>query len=130
VVRLRAYWLVTLVALAGCATTPAAVSDRLFFGRSIPGGGEVTDAQWNSFVTEVVLPRFPGGFTVWRGSGHWKGDDGGAVSEETEVLEVVHAADPAADAKLDEIARIYRQSFHQDAVMRVRSPAELTLIRH
>ncbi len=118
-----------LLALAGCATTPATVSDRLFFGRAIPGGGEVTEAQWSAFVAEVVVPRFPEGFTVWRGSGHWKGDDGAGVSEQTCVLEVTHRVSPAVDAKLDEIARAYRQRFNQDAVMQVRSPAEQTFWR-
>lgn len=115
--------------LAGCVTRPTAVDDRLFFGRSIPGGGEVTDAQWAAFVAEVITPRFPGGFTVWRGAGHWRGDDGAAISEQSCVLEVVHAADPAIDAKLEEIARAYRTRFNQDAVMRIRAPAELTFWR-
>jgi hypothetical protein len=120
----RALLLVVLLALAGCAAAPSMVSDRLFFGRAIPGGGEVTEAQWNSFVAEVIVPRFPEGFSLWRGSGHWRGDDGAAVSEQTCVLEVYHRPDPAVDAKLDEIARTYRQRFNQDAVILVRTPIE------
>ena len=120
---------VVLLALAGCATAPSTVSDRVFFGRAIPGGGEVTEAQWNAFVAEVIVPRFPQGFTIWRGSGHWKGDDGAAVSEQTCVLEVMHGPDPAVDAKLEEIARAYRQRFNQDAVILVRTPAEQTIWR-
>lgn len=115
--------------LAGCATRPTAFDDRLFFGRSIPGGGEVTEAQWKAFVADVIAPRFPEGFTVWRGSGHWKGDDGADVSEQTCVLEVLHGSDPAADSKLEDIARAYRTRFNQDAVLRVRSPADLTFWR-
>jgi hypothetical protein len=121
--------LVLLLAVAGCATAPSAVSDRLFFGRSIPGGGEVSEAQWNGFVNEVVVPRFPDGFTVWRGAGHWRGDDGAGVSEPACVLEVTHATDPAADAKLREIAQIYRQRFNQEAVLFVRAPVEQALWR-
>jgi hypothetical protein len=118
-----------VLALAGCATPASTVSDRLFFGRSIPGGGEVSDAQWNAFVTEVIMPRFPDGFTVWRGSGHWKGNDGASVSEDASVLEVVHARDAATNAKLAEIAQAYRQRFNQEAVMGVRTPVEQTLWR-
>lgn len=105
------------------------VSDRLFFGRSIPGGGEVTEAQWKSFVADVIEPRFPDGFALWRGSGYWKGDDGVEVSEQTCVLEVFHRPDPAADKKLAEIARAYRQQFNQDAVILTRTPIEETLWR-
>jgi hypothetical protein len=125
----HAFLLMAVLALAGCATPASTVSDRLFFGRSIPGGGEVSDAQWNAFVTEVIMPRFPDGFTVWRGSGHWKGDDGASVSEDASVLEVVHARDAATNAKLAEIAQAYRQRFNQEAVMGVRTPVEQTLWR-
>jgi hypothetical protein len=125
----RALLLAVVLGLAGCASVPSTVSDRLFFGRAIPTGGEVTEAQWNTFVAEVITPRFPDGFTVWRGSGHWKGDDGAAVSEQTCVLEVVHGVDPTTDTKLDEIARAYRERFNQDAVMRIRTPAEQTFSR-
>jgi len=127
--HLRIVLLIALLGAAGCATAPSMVDDRLFFGRAIPGGGEVTEAQWSAFVAEVIVPRFPDGFTVWRGSGHWKGDDGAAVSEQTCVLELVHRSDPAVDTKLEEIARTYRQRFNQDAVMRIRTPGDMIFWR-
>lgn len=126
---LHTFLLVVLLALAGCATPAATVSDRLFFGRSIPGGGNVTEAQWNAFVAEVITPRFPQGYTLWNAWGHWKGDDGAQVSEDASVLEVVHPVDAAADAKLAEIAQAYRQRFNQEAVMGVRTPAGQTFWR-
>lgn len=113
---------IAVFALAGCCTMPSAVSDRLFFGRAIPGGGAVTEAEWNAFVSEEIVPRFPSGFTILRGSGHWKGRDGAPVSEDAFVLEVVHGDDRAADAKVAAIAAAYRERFHQDAVMRLRAP--------
>jgi hypothetical protein len=118
-----------LLAFAGCAALPTAVSDRLFFGRAIPNGGSVSEAEWNAFVAEVIEPRFPDGFTIWRGAGHWKGADGASVSEETCVLEVMHPANAVADAKLEQIALAYRQRFNQDAVLRVRTPIEETFWR-
>lgn len=127
--RLHAFLLVVVLALAGCATPATTVSDRLFFGRSIPGGGNVTEAQWNAFVAEVITPRFPRGYTLWKASGHWRGDDGVSVAEDSSVLEVVHPKDAATDAKLEEIAQAYRQRFNQEAVLGVRTPAETTLWR-
>jgi hypothetical protein len=120
----RTLLLVTVLFVAGCSTLPSTVSDRLFFGRAIPGGGEVSDVQWKAFVAEVIVPRFPEGFSIWHGSGHWKGDDGASVSEQSSVLEVVHPRDAAIDAKLDEIATAYRERFNQDAVLGVRIPVE------
>lgn len=63
--------LATSLLLASCAARqpapPAApatalvISDRLFFGRDIPGGGMVSDADWAAFLEEIVTPRFPQG---------------------------------------------------------------------
>ena len=93
---------------------------------------QLAGTAWiTGFAQYVVDPQdpFPEGFTVSRGVGHWKGDDGADVSEETCVLEVVHGKDPVVDAKLEEIARAYRQRFNQDAVMRVRAPVGQTFSR-
>jgi hypothetical protein len=123
------FLLCVLLMLAGCATAPSVVSDRLFFGRGIPGGGEVSEAQWKAFVAEVITPRFPEGYSLWRGAGYWRGDDGKPASEESCVFEVTHQRDAATDAKLAEIAKAYRERFNQDAVLLVRTPAEMTFWR-
>ncbi len=39
---------------------PASISDRLYFGRDIPAGGQVTETQWTDFLAPVVTLRFPG----------------------------------------------------------------------
>ena len=128
--------------LAGCVsvertaapTTTAAsatvtVSDRLFFGRAIPTGGEVTEAQWAAFVEEMITPRFPNGFTIYRGDGHWKGDDGASVNEKTCIVELTHPLDDASEHAIDEIAATYRKRFAQDAVLRVRTPVAMKFYR-
>lgn len=100
------------------------VTDRLYFGRDIPGGGGmVTDSAWGAFLREVVTPRFPNGLTIYRAEGQWREDDGRIVSEPSFVLEVVHAANPTVDARLGEIAEDYKRRFRQEAVMRITSPA-------
>lgn len=98
------------------------VADQLFFGRSIPGGGTVSDSAWSGFLREVVTPRFPAGLTVLQAYGQWREDDGRIAREESMVLEIVHPAGPAADADLREIAEEYKRRFRQEAVMRVTLP--------
>ncbi|MBV9773118.1 MAG: DUF3574 domain-containing protein [Gemmatimonadetes bacterium] len=125
--------------LAGCAPpralpapAPAAqgqVDDRLFFGRSISGGGAVSDEEWRAFVEEVVAPRFPDGMTVWRAEGAWRGADGRTTREPTLVLEVVHPAGAAGDSAVAAIAREYRRRFRQEAVLRVAAPVRMELYR-
>jgi len=99
------------------------VADRLYFGRSIPDGGTVTDSAWSAFLREVVTPRFPDGLTVYQTYGQWREPDGRIAREESFVLEVVHPAGPAADADLRQIAEAYKERFRHMAVMRVTIPA-------
>src|SRR5205823_15076142 len=97
--RTRALPLLLMIALAGCHTTAPFVADRLFFGRNIPAGGTVSEAQWEEFVRDVVTPRFPKGLTVWQGKGQWLDPRGSVVREDVYVVEILHdpvAADEAA----------------------------------
>jgi hypothetical protein len=113
--------------LAGCAQTNGWVADRLFCGRSIPGGGFVTDVEWATFLAEVVTPRFPDGLTVWRAEGQWR-DASGIVHEPVMVIEVLHHGQPEARDAVDAIAREYRQRFRQETVMRVTVRARAVFI--
>ena len=101
------------------------VADRLFFGRSIPGGGLVSDSAWSAFMAEVVTPRFPDGLTVWRADGQWLEAGGVLARESSMVVEVAHPASEAADASLRAIAEEYKRRFRQEAVMRVTTPVRM-----
>jgi hypothetical protein len=118
--------------LTGCATPriqpppkaaglPAlAIWDRLSFGRSIPKGGEVTDADWAKFLAEVVTPRFPAGFGVVRSEGQWRHQSGDILHERSYILDLNHADDSAGDRLVDEIIMEYKRRFAQEAVFRMR----------
>ena len=126
---MRRALVLTVLLTAACAhlgPTPqdAVVSDRLFCGLSIPGGGEVTQQQLDAFISEVVTPRFPEGFTIWRAKGQWRGGD-----ESSFVIEVIHPFDAKLEASVREIAEEYRKRFHQEAVMRVTVPARMEFVK-
>jgi hypothetical protein len=99
------------------------VSDRLYCGRSIPSGGEVTDAEVEAFLDEVVETRFPEGYTVWTARGMWKGGE-----ERTLVIEIVHPYGSRFDNNMREIADEYRRRFRQQSVLRVTEPAVMEFI--
>lgn len=101
------------------------VADRLFFGRSIPGGGMVTDEEWAAFLRDVVTPRFPDGLSVWRAEGQWLDSRGTLEHEQSMVVEVIHAASPQVDAALRDIADEYKRRFRQDAVLRITTPVRM-----
>lgn len=115
-----------LIALlfASCAHDQWVV-DRMFFGRSIPGGGSVSDEEWSAFVAELVTPRFPAGLTIYAATGQWREETGVLAREPVMVIEILHPANPAADAAIEEITRAYREKFRQEAVMRVRTRAHV-----
>lgn len=110
---------------APAAGREAWITDRLYFGRGIPGGGTVSDTEWATFLREVVTPRFPAGITVLQAQGQWRGADGGVVQEPTFVLDLVHSPGAGADAAVDEVAAEYKRRFRQEAVMRVRASADV-----
>ena len=117
----RAAALLIALTLSACQTAPAILSDRLFFGRNIPAGGTVSDAQWNEFLRAVVTPRFPKGLTIFQGNGQWLDPRGDVVREPVFVIEVFHDRSAAAEASIAAIAAAYKKRFGQDAVLRVTS---------
>jgi len=120
------------LAVGACAQpgTPAvctaplkpAVAIDLYFGRDKPTGGEVTDAEWGAFVTEVVTSRFPDGFSVFDSSGQYREPTGRIVRERSKRLVVIVFDAPAYKAKVIEIVETYKQRFAQYSVFRVEQP--------
>ncbi|RDC66236.1 DUF3574 domain-containing protein [Adhaeribacter pallidiroseus] len=99
------------------------VLDRLYFGRSMPNGKEVSGKDWNLFVDEVITPRFPDGLTQWEAAGQWQEEDGVITRESTFILEIVHPEGKTDDAKLNAIIQEYKKRFQQESVLRITHPA-------
>ncbi len=97
------------------------IRDTLYFGLSIPGGGDVADADWNAFADDAIGHAFPSGFTVADARGRWRGADGEAVSEPSRVVTIVHPDDGASDAAIRAIVQRYRTTVRQEAVLRERT---------
>lgn len=125
--------LLVLVLLAGCAAGlqptagpsgvcaglpgEPAITARLYFGRTIKGGGKVDDPAWQRFLAETITPRFPSGFSVFDGYGQWQQRSTGRIIQEAStVIEVAAPRTAAVAAKLDEIRAAYRQRFQQESV--------------
>ncbi len=129
--------LLLIVALLGCqsakstdgpAVTPrteALIADRLFFGRNIPSGGTVSEADWEEFLRTVVTPRFPEGLTIWRANGQWRNPRGELVKEAVFVVEVFHKKSDEVEISIATIAAEYKKRFGQGAVLRVTSESEV-----
>lgn len=118
--------------LFGCAqpgtqtacTSPLkpAVEVNLYFGRDKPAGGEVSEAEWASFLSEVVTPRFPAGLTVIDARGQHRDPAGVIGAERTKLVVVVVFDPPAHRSKVASIVETYTKRFGQHEVFRVEQP--------
>jgi hypothetical protein len=99
------------------ASQKAMTEAQLFFGRDIPGGGQVSDDDWSKFANDVVAADFPNGFTVTDADGAWRdAKTGGAVHERSKIVQIDGRATLDFARKVRHIAESYRARFHQDAV--------------
>lgn len=113
-----------LAVVAGCEPKVAAwTRSELYFGLSTPAGENVTDEQWDQFLREVVTPRFPDGLTVVDASGQYRDAKGTLVREPSKILIIWRATTADEDRKLDDIRRVYRERFNQEAVLRIDQPS-------
>jgi hypothetical protein len=118
-------WIALFVVCTGCRTAGSWTRAELYFGTQCgPGCTPVSDSDWERFVADQVAPRFPKGFTVLPARGHWL-SDGGPQDERTHVLMVIYPADDQDAAyRLQDLRRLYRASFRQEAVLEIDVPAQ------
>ncbi|RQO49744.1 DUF3574 domain-containing protein [Variovorax sp. KBW07] len=128
---------VMLSALAGCGALPptnasakacatgfdSVERDTLYFGRAIPAGGQVSDAQWTAFLDATVTPAFPQGLTVIDATGQWRGASGGVVREPSKLVVLLHPRSAKDDEAIATIIDTYRKNFGQEAVLQERQSA-------
>jgi hypothetical protein len=101
------------------ANSEAYVRDELYFGRSQPGGGEVTEEQWQKFVDKEVTPRFPDGLTVLDAYGQFLNSAEVLVREDSKVLILLYVSTPERERSIQEIIDAYKSRFQQESVLRV-----------
>lgn len=94
---------------------------ELYIGRSIPGGRMVSDEEWEKFLSDVVTPLFPAGFTVLGGRGQYREDSGTIAKEPSHVLVFLYrkAERKMANASIERIRAEYKRRFSQESVLRL-----------
>lgn len=94
---------------------------NFYFGQEKGDGGEVSDAEWQAFLSDIVTPRFPDGLTVFDARGQWLDTEADRLyREHAKVLNVLVPAERADAAKqsLDDIANDYVERFDQQVVFK------------
>jgi hypothetical protein len=98
------------------------IQESLFFGRDIPGGGEVSDADFQSFLNNVITPRFPDGLTVFDANGQYLDNSGTIIQEKSKYVTIFVEDTPQNKAFINDIGQTYVQQFNQESVLRVSDP--------
>lgn len=116
----------------GCRTAPASHAEPAAAG-SFAGSkpwlrtelymAAAPPAEWQRFLSEVVTPRFPGGFTVLEAQGQWQAPTGEIRSLPSRLLVLLHPADAASEAGIESIRTAFKDRFHQVSVLRSTSAA-------
>jgi hypothetical protein len=99
------------------------IRTELFFGLSEPDGSLIDAADWNAFLDEHILPRFPEGLTVLDATGRYLDKQQRTIKEPSKVVIFFYAPDRsvAANSNLTAIAAEYCSQFKQESVLRTDS---------
>ena len=106
--------------------TPVFLSDRywrteLYVGMGKRDGTEVTEDEWQRFLTDEVTPRFPDGLTIIEARGQYRNASGKIIRERSRVLILLYPKKQRSEAnkKIDAICAAYKRIFQQESVLRV-----------
>ncbi len=113
--------------VGGCVPSEQFVRTELCFGLARPDSGFVSEQEWQTFVDLQIATRFPDGFTVISAQGKWRSPQTGeTVNEPSRVVIIVHPNSSSAGVSIDSIRAIYKLQFHQEAVLKVVTPARVS----
>jgi hypothetical protein len=99
------------------------IRTELYFGRNITDGGFVSDTDWETFLSDVVTPKFSAGLTVIDAAGQFREPEGRIVCEPSKILILIYPKKmrKTFDASIESVRTAYIKTFHQTSVLRVDS---------
>ncbi|MEA5624664.1 DUF3574 domain-containing protein [Nostoc sp. UHCC 0251] len=90
-----------------------------FFGRNIPGDGEVSQSEFQAFVDSVITPRFPSGLTIFDANGQFQDSTGIIIEEPSKVISLIFEDTLDNETSINQIIEAYLQQFSQESVLTV-----------
>ncbi len=103
------------------------IRTELFFGRNKPDGTEVSQKEFDEFLSDFITPRFPDGLTVLKGNGQFLNSSGTVEREKSVLLILLYPINARKDKhpKIEEIRAAYVTRFKQQSVLRVDFPTPM-----
>jgi len=105
------------------------VDTRLYFGMGPADHPEqgISEAQWQAFLDHEVTPRFPDGLSVLDLYGQWQGKGQPAPERlRSKVLIIDYPDTPENRDKIEAIRAAWKTKTHDQSVMRVTQPADVS----
>jgi len=96
---------------------PEFVQSQVYMGRNVPGGGVVSEEQFDAFIKDVVTAEFPEGITVFDTYGQMQKGDGTIEKQQTKMLLLVHEKSDENSGKVTKVIDAYRERFGTPQVM-------------
>jgi hypothetical protein len=106
------------------------IRTELFFGLSKPDGSVVETAEWNAFLEEHILSRFPDGLTVVDAAGRYLDRHHRMIREPSKMIIILYPPERSATANsnLIAISAEYCSQFKQESVLRADSIAKASFL--
>jgi hypothetical protein len=106
-----------------CRNLPSAslfARTELFFGSLKPNGSNVSEAEFQGFLSNKITPRFPDGLTLLAGLGQFRNSQGVIIKERSRLLILLYPIDQtkASSQKIEQIRKEYNTLFQQESVLR------------
>jgi hypothetical protein len=118
--------LAVLVTLSACTAPPTGCAPgtgapmqvfTLYFGKAVPGRGDLTDKEWQDFQDDTVTANLPDGYTLLDARGAWMNPMTRRTTQEaTKVLVVALPTGPDSLAAVNRVRTEYQARFHQQSV--------------
>jgi transcription termination factor NusB len=97
--------------------TPEFIQADLFFGRSIPDGGQVSEEQFQDFVDDFITPGFPDGLTIFDADGQFLDSTGTLIQEPSKVVRLLFDDTQENEDDIDGVITEYLDQFDQESVL-------------
>jgi hypothetical protein len=99
-----------LPAYGQSGTAPAEqVKTEIYFGSELRSGATVSKRDWERFISDAIIKRFPTGLTVIDAAGKGRDTPGGL--KDVRILVLVHPRSADFDARLDDVKLEYKKRF-------------------
>lgn len=103
-----------------CSTGTLSARTDLFFGTDRAGMAPVNDSEWQSFVDNVITPRFPEGLSMYPVAGQYlQGMMVGLIKEKSYDVVLLHDGTDGPSQAIEQIRTTYKTQFNQESVLRL-----------